>query len=38
MTLAPETPYAEVVSPPEFGGGAAEAIRRALALYDHPAG
>jgi proteasome accessory factor C len=32
------TPYAEVVSPAHFGDGAAEAIRRALALYDHPAG
>ena len=32
------TPYAEVVSPAEYGDGAAEAIRRALALYDHPPG
>lgn len=32
------TPYAEVVSPAHYGDGAAEAIRRALALYDHPAG
>jgi proteasome accessory factor C len=32
------TPYATVVSPAHFGDGAAEAIRRALALYDHPAG
>ena len=32
------TPYAEVVAPPDFGLGAAEAIRRALALYDHPPG
>jgi proteasome accessory factor C len=31
-------PYATVVSPPHFGDGAAEAIGRALALYDHPAG
>jgi proteasome accessory factor C len=31
-------PYATVVSPPGFGDGAAEAIRRALALYQHPAG
>jgi proteasome accessory factor C len=31
-------PYAEVVAPDRFGAGAAEAIRRALALYDHPAG
>lgn len=32
------TPYAEVLAPPHYGDGAAEAIRRALALYDHPAG
>jgi proteasome accessory factor C len=32
------TPYAEVVAPARFGDGAAEAIRRALALYDHPPG
>jgi proteasome accessory factor C len=32
------TPYAEVVSPPHYGDGASEAIRRALALYDHPPG
>jgi proteasome accessory factor C len=32
------TPYAEVVSPVHYGDGAAGAIRRALALYDHPAG
>ncbi|HEX3931641.1 MAG TPA: WYL domain-containing protein [Nocardioides sp.] len=32
------TPYAEVLSPAHFGDGAADAIRRALALYDHPAG
>ncbi len=32
------TPYAEVVEPAHFGDGAADAIRRALALYDHPAG
>ena len=32
------TPYAEVVSPAHYGDGAAEAMRRALALYDHPAG
>ena len=31
-------PYAAVVAPAHFGDGAAEAIRRALALYDHPAG
>lgn len=31
-------PYAEVVSPAHFGDGAADAVRRALALYDHPAG
>ncbi len=31
-------PYAEVVAPAHFGDGAAEAIYRALALYDHPAG
>lgn len=31
-------PYATVVSPPRFGEGATDAIRRALALYDHPAG
>jgi hypothetical protein len=27
-----------VVAPPQFAGGTAEAIRQALALYDHPAG
>jgi proteasome accessory factor C len=32
------TPYAEVVSPAHYGDGAAVAIRRALALYEHPAG
>ncbi len=32
------TPYAEVLEPAHYGDGAAEAIRRALALYDHPAG
>ena len=32
------TPYAEVLAPAHYGDGAAEAIRRALALYDHPAG
>jgi proteasome accessory factor C len=32
------TPYAEVLAPAHFGEGAADAIRRALALYDHPAG
>jgi proteasome accessory factor C len=32
------TPYAEVLSPAHYGDGAVEAIRRALALYDHPAG
>ena len=32
------TPYAEVVSPAHYGDGASEAIRRALAMYDHPAG
>jgi proteasome accessory factor C len=31
-------PYAEVVAPVHFGDGAAEAINRTLALYDHPAG
>jgi proteasome accessory factor C len=31
-------PYAEVLEPAHFGDGAADAIRRALALYDHPAG
>jgi proteasome accessory factor C len=31
-------PYARVVSPPHFGDGATDAIRRALALYDHPPG
>jgi proteasome accessory factor C len=31
-------PYAEVVEPAVFGEPAAAAIRRALALYDHPAG
>jgi proteasome accessory factor C len=32
------TPYADVVSPAHYGDGAADAIRRALALYDHPEG
>jgi proteasome accessory factor C len=32
------TPYAEVIAPAHFGDGAADATRRALALYDHPAG
>jgi proteasome accessory factor C len=32
------TPYAVVLTPPHYGDGAADAIRRALALYDHPAG
>jgi proteasome accessory factor C len=32
------TPYAEVVAPAHFGDGAADALRRALALYDQPAG
>jgi proteasome accessory factor C len=32
------TPYAEVLAPAHYGDGAADAIRRALALYDHPAG
>ncbi len=32
------TPYAEVVSPAHYGDGAGVAIRRALALYDHPPG
>jgi proteasome accessory factor C len=32
------TPYAEVLSPAQYGQGAAAAIRRALALYDHPPG
>jgi len=27
-----------VVRPAHFGDGAADAMRRALALYDHPAG
>jgi proteasome accessory factor C len=27
-------PYAEVLAPPHFGDGAADAVRRALALYD----
>jgi proteasome accessory factor C len=31
-------PYAEVVAPPRFASGTADAIRQALALYDHPAG
>ena len=31
-------PYAAVVRPAHFGDGAADAMRRALALYDHPAG
>jgi proteasome accessory factor C len=30
------TPYAEVLSPAHYGEGAAEAIRRALALYEPP--
>jgi proteasome accessory factor C len=32
------TPYAEVLDPVRYGDGAGDAIRRALALYDHPAG
>jgi proteasome accessory factor C len=32
------TPYATVVTPAHFGDGAADEIRRALGLYDHPAG
>jgi proteasome accessory factor C len=32
------TPYAEVLSPAHYGDGAGVAIRRALALYDHPPG
>lgn len=32
------TPYAEVVAPAHFGAGATVAARRALALYDQPAG
>jgi proteasome accessory factor C len=32
------TPYAEVVAPAHFGEGALDAARRALALYDQPAG
>jgi proteasome accessory factor C len=32
------TPYAEVLAPDHYGDGAAESIRRALALYDHPPG
>jgi proteasome accessory factor C len=32
------TPYAEVVAPEHFGDGSQDAIRRALALYDQPAG
>jgi proteasome accessory factor C len=32
------TPYAEVLAPAHYGDGARESIRRALALYDHPAG
>jgi proteasome accessory factor C len=32
------TPYAEVLDPARFGDGAGQAIRRALALYDHPPG
>ena len=35
LRLAPE---AAVISPTGYGDGAAEAIRRALALYEHPAG
>jgi proteasome accessory factor C len=31
-------PYAEVVSPPGFAAGTADAIRQALALYDGPPG
>ncbi|MGA8248115.1 MAG: WYL domain-containing protein [Nocardioides sp.] len=31
-------PYAEVVSPAHYAHGAVEAVTRALALYDHPAG
>lgn len=31
-------PYAEVLEPARFGEEAEDAIRRALALYDHPAG
>ena len=31
-------PYAAVVAPPGFASGTAGAVRRALALYDHPAG
>ena len=32
------TPSARVVSPKNYGEGAAEAARRALALYDRPPG
>ena len=32
------TPYARVLSPAHFGDGAADAISRASALYDHPPG
>jgi proteasome accessory factor C len=32
------TPYARVLSPTGYGDGAADAISRAWALYDHPAG
>jgi proteasome accessory factor C len=32
------TPYAEVVSPAHYGGGATDQMRRALALYDTPPG
>ncbi len=32
------TPYAEVLAPAHYGDGAAEAIRRALTLYEPPAG
>jgi proteasome accessory factor C len=32
------TPYAAVLAPAHYGDGAADAVRRALALYDHPAG
>jgi proteasome accessory factor C len=31
-------PYARVVAPAGFAGDTADAIRQALALYDHPAG
>jgi proteasome accessory factor C len=32
------TPYAEVLAPAHYGDGAAESLRRALALYDPPPG